>query len=937
MSHDAPSIKPLPDSVKARLRSTLNITSLSDAISELIQNSLDAEANNIKVQVNLSRNSCVVEDDGVGIVPRDLERIGEMNSTSKYPPPPNASLLGIRGEALASLAIHSLLTLTTRHLSYRSTHTVRFSYSKRAYIGPAPEHQRLSAHGTIVRIEGLWGDMPVRLKARQVEDTEREWEDVKRVVVQLLLTPQGKGVSVVVRDENGVRKLSVRGGRSPGLWETGVLEQAYGKEMDKSAWEIVQAKQGGVKIEGLMSTQGTGSREHQYLFINNHPLPPATTLLHSEVNRIFNTSTFGVIEDESSKPRKNESNILKGRNTMKKGVDKWGMFILRIESSRDDFQLLGGEGGTEGKSGVEGENLKEIIDLLQKLIHEFLKTHHFSPNFLSTGYKKDEKRTRSSTPSILEIHERQPERSTSSTPSSTRNITPNPLAAAKGIRGSLTALGNIGAWSKVKSAKIDDVEEAGRLGMGSRAVSPYPFGKVGKGGSNALGRAVSMDRSDVGKENEVMGDGNGDDIIRWQDPVSRKSYQVNARTGNTTSTMTKCLPLNGAKRSASAISGGRLWLTKGGDGGNKRQKKSKNVDINGKEPGEWVESLLKTWETPVFSPPEAPIPQIPIQALTSGPSSSLHRHHCGCDSGQTGLFREATSQRLGKLTKEGLRNAHVIAQVDRKYILIRMQGLSKEIDSNPDHHENQSENKSNELLVIVDQHAADERVRVEKLFRELCPASSENIPPDSTQSGPLGKELIFKVSRHDGELMAKYWRVFEEWGIGYDAVKADASSAESTLRIKTLPKSVAERCGNEPALAIDMVRKHIYELHEKGSSGMRYSSSRSEEQNGDGDAWVGRIGRAPRGLVEMVNSRACRSAVMFNDPLTIEECATLVRKLGQCKFPFQCAHGRPSMIPLVDLGIPETLSSGETVAEKGAGFKEAFGQWKKSGFGGCVG
>lgn len=41
---------------------------------------------------------------------------------------------------------------------------------------------------------------------------------------------------------------------------------------------------------------------------------------------------------------------------------------------------------------------------------------------------------------------------------------------------------------------------------------------------------------------------------------------------------------------------------------------------------------------------------------------------------------------------------------------------------------------------------------------------------------------------------------------------------------------------------------------------------------------------------------------MFNDPLTKEECATLVSGLASCSFPFQCAHGRPSMVPVLDLG-----------------------------------
>jgi DNA mismatch repair protein MLH3 len=54
---------------------------------------------------------------------------------------------------------------------------------------------------------------------------------------------------------------------------------------------------------------------------------------------------------------------------------------------------------------------------------------------------------------------------------------------------------------------------------------------------------------------------------------------------------------------------------------------------------------------------------------------------------------------------------------------------------------------------------------------------------------------------------------------------------------------------------------------------------------------------------------------MFNDPLTTEQCSDLVQRLAACAFPFQCAHARPSMVPLVHLGQERTL--GGTTTEPG--------------------
>jgi DNA mismatch repair protein MLH3 len=40
---------------------------------------------------------------------------------------------------------------------------------------------------------------------------------------------------------------------------------------------------------------------------------------------------------------------------------------------------------------------------------------------------------------------------------------------------------------------------------------------------------------------------------------------------------------------------------------------------------------------------------------------------------------------------------------------------------------------------------------------------------------------------------------------------------------------------------------------------------------------------------------------MFNDPLSLDQCQRLVSQLSEAVFPFQCAHGRPSIAPLVSV------------------------------------
>jgi len=65
----------------------------------------------------------------------------------------------------------------------------------------------------------------------------------------------------------------------------------------------------------------------------------------------------------------------------------------------------------------------------------------------------------------------------------------------------------------------------------------------------------------------------------------------------------------------------------------------------------------------------------------------------------------------------------------------------------------------------------------------------------------------------------------------------------------------------------------------------------------------------PSSIYSILCSLACHKAVKFDDPLTLKECRDIVEQIPSLKFPFQCAHGRPTMIPLVNLTYLKKLSS----------------------------
>lgn len=57
----------------------------------------------------------------------------------------------------------------------------------------------------------------------------------------------------------------------------------------------------------------------------------------------------------------------------------------------------------------------------------------------------------------------------------------------------------------------------------------------------------------------------------------------------------------------------------------------------------------------------------------------------------------------------------------------------------------------------------------------------------------------------------------------------------------------------------------------------------------------------PPAVRRILNFKACRGAIMFGDSLLPSECVLIVEELKQTSLCFQCAHGRPTTAPLVNL------------------------------------
>jgi hypothetical protein len=76
----------------------------------------------------------------------------------------------------------------------------------------------------------------------------------------------------------------------------------------------------------------------------------------------------------------------------------------------------------------------------------------------------------------------------------------------------------------------------------------------------------------------------------------------------------------------------------------------------------------------------------------------------------------------------------------------------------------------------------------------------------------------------------------------------------------------------------------------------------------------------PQSVQSILQSVACRSAIMFGDCLVQHQMCEMLNSLMEARSPFQCAHGRPTTAPLVDI---DTLQEGSYVRQKAARTKAA--------------
>ncbi len=155
-------------------------------------------------------------------------------------------------------------------------------------------------------------------------------------------------------------------------------------------------------------------------------------------------------------------------------------------------------------------------------------------------------------------------------------------------------------------------------------------------------------------------------------------------------------------------------------------------------------------------------------------------------------------------------------------------------------------------LVIIDQHAAHERILFERLMQ------SANV---ATASQKLLIPVTIDLSRSEINFLKKNSEIFLDLGFEVE------SFGNNTVIIHALPAALTADDAAE--LFTDLLSCLI-----------------------DEEKLSGRVDKAA------IAQAACKKAVKAHDKLTLEEAQALLHQMGQCSLPYSCPHGRPTIISI---------------------------------------
>tara|TARA_R100001244_G_scaffold96522_3_gene72221 strand:+ start:4338 stop:6143 length:1806 start_codon:yes stop_codon:yes gene_type:complete len=255
------SIRRLPNSLINRIAAGEVVERPASALKELVENAIDAGANQINIRLEEGGLDLVqVVDNGSGMSRDDIALALERHATSKLPDEAIelVTTMGFRGEALPSIASVARLTIESRMAGEDGWSRV-IDHGELVEEGPAA-----IPPGTKVRVEQLFAKVPARRKF--LRTARSEYAACTDIVRRLAMARPDIGFTL---EHQGRKAIAVQAG------ETGPERVAALTSRDLRANSVgVDLQREEIHLTGVagLPTYNRGVADHQFLFVNGRPV-----------------------------------------------------------------------------------------------------------------------------------------------------------------------------------------------------------------------------------------------------------------------------------------------------------------------------------------------------------------------------------------------------------------------------------------------------------------------------------------------------------------------------------------------------------------------------------------------------------------------------------------------------------------------------------------
>ena len=239
----------------------------ASAIKEVVENSIDAGAKNITVEIKNGGISYIrVTDDGKGIEPDDMEIAFERHATSKIRSANDldtVKTMGFRGEALASIAAIAKVELVSK------TPEADIGYKITVEGGDIiDKHEEGTPTGTSITIKDLFFNTPVRYKFLKKDFTESGY--IEDAITRIAIANPGVAIKLIntgktVIQTNGSGKVE------------DVVYAIYGKEISQNLISVDYVYDN-IHVTGVIGKPSIArsNRSNQLFYVNNRYIKDKT-------------------------------------------------------------------------------------------------------------------------------------------------------------------------------------------------------------------------------------------------------------------------------------------------------------------------------------------------------------------------------------------------------------------------------------------------------------------------------------------------------------------------------------------------------------------------------------------------------------------------------------------------------------------------------------